>query len=264
MAFFKHGSRTIHYSDRRHGDGPTLVLANSLGTDFRIWDPLLPHLAGIGRVVRYDKRGHGLSDAAPAPYSIRDLSDDLKAVTDHLGLEHFLLGGVSIGGMIAQDYAARFPSQVNGLVCMDTAPKIGDAQLWQDRMDAIAKIGLEGIADGVMERWFTESFRTNFPAKTAGWRNLLTRTTQVGYVGCCAAIRDADLTEATRAIPLPTLVVCGGEDGATPPALVEAMADIMPDARYVEIAGAGHIPSLEQPEALAEAMNSFFKGRGLV
>jgi 3-oxoadipate enol-lactonase len=264
MAFFKHGSRTIHYSDRRLGDGPTLVLANSLGTDFRIWDPLLPLLDGIGRIVRYDKRGHGLSDVAPAPYSIRDLSSDLKAVTEHAGLDRFLLGGVSIGGMIAQDYAAQFPEQVDGLVCMDTAPKIGDAKLWQDRIEAIARIGLEGIADGVMERWFTASFRSKYPERTAGWRNLLTRTPQEGYVGCCAAIRDADLTEATRALAVPTLVICGAEDGATPPALVRAMAESMPDARYVEIAEAGHIPSLEQPQALADAMNTFFSEKGLV
>lgn len=264
MAFFSDGSRTIHYSDRRLGDGPTLVLANSLGTDFRIWDSLLPLLTGIGRVVRYDKRGHGLSDIAPVPYTIRDLSSDLKAVTDHLGLERFILAGVSIGGMIAQDYAAQFPRQVDALVCMDTAPKIGEAQAWQDRMDAIAKTGLEGIADAVMERWFSAGFRSNYPERTAGWRNLLTRTTQEGYLGCCAAIRDADLTAATRALDIPALVICGADDGATPPALVRAMADIMPDARYVEIAEAGHIPSLEQPEALAAAMNGFFKERNLV
>lgn len=264
MAFFINASRTIHYADSRIGDGPTLVLANSLGTDFRIWDPLLPLLEGIGRIVRYDKRGHGLSDVATPPYSIHDLSDDLKSVTDHLGLESFLLAGVSIGGMIAQDYAARFPNAVNALVCMDTAPKIGDAQLWQDRIDAISKGGLEGIADGVMQRWFTESFRSKNPAKTAGWRNLLTRTTQAGYVGCCAAIRDADLTASTRDLDHPTLVICGAEDGATPPALVRAMADSMKNARYVEIAEAGHIPSLEQPEALGMAMNAFFKEHGFI
>ncbi len=240
------------------------MLANSLGTDFRIWDPLLPLLNGIGRIVRYDKRGHGLSDVAPAPYSIRDLSSDLKAVTDHVGLDRFLLGGVSIGGMIAQDYAAQFPVQVEGLVCMDTAPKIGDAKLWQDRIDAIAENGLESIGDGVMERWFTAAFRSRYPERTDGWRNLLTRTPEEGYAGCCAAIRDADLTAATRALEIPALVVCGAEDGATPPALVRAMAESMRDARYVEIPEAGHIPSLEQPGALAEAMNAFFREKGLV
>ena len=152
MAFFKAGSRTFHYSDRTIGTGPTLVLANSLGTDFRIWDPLLPKLEGIGRIVRYDKRGHGLTDVSEPPYSIQDLSSDLKAIVDHVGLDHFLLGGVSIGGMIAQDYAARYPKQVDGLVCMDTAPKIGEAALWQDRIDAITTNGLESIADGPVRR----------------------------------------------------------------------------------------------------------------
>tara|TARA_E500000318_G_scaffold86407_1_gene82856 strand:+ start:12482 stop:13276 length:795 start_codon:yes stop_codon:yes gene_type:complete len=262
MAFFKAGSRTFHYSDRTIGTGPTLVLANSLGTDFRIWDPLLPELKGIGRIVRYDKRGHGLTDVSEAPYSIQDLSSDLKIITEHAGLDHFLLGGVSIGGMIAQDYAARYPKQVDALVCMDTAPKIGEAALWQDRINAISENGLESIADGVMERWFSAAFRKNNPAATAGWRNLLARTTQTGYLGCCAAIRDADLTEATLSLTVPTLVLCGAEDGATPPTLVKAMADAMKNASYVEVPNAGHIPSLEQPDFLADAMNRFFKENG--
>lgn len=264
MAFFKAGSRTFHYSDRTIGTGPTLVLANSLGTDFRIWDPLLPKLEGIGRIVRYDKRGHGLTDAIEPPYSIADLSSDLKLITEHVTLDRFLLGGVSIGGMIAQDYAARYPEQVDAIICMDTAPKIGEASLWQDRIDAISANGLDSIADGVMERWFSADFRASNPAATAGWRNLLTRTTQSGYLGCCAAIRDADLTRATLALAVPALVVCGAEDGATPPALVKTMADAMKNASYVEIPNAGHIPSLEQPQALADAMNQFFRQNGLI
>ncbi|MEQ8333083.1 3-oxoadipate enol-lactonase [Nisaea sp.] len=263
MAFFKAASRTIHYSDRTMGSGPTLVLANSLGTDFRIWDTLLPKLEGIGRIVRYDKRGHGLTDVTEPPYSIQDLSTDLELLVDHAGLDHFLLGGVSIGGMIAQDYAARHPDQVDALVCMDTAPKIGESSLWQDRIDAISANGLDSIADGVMERWFSASFRKNNPAATAGWRNLLARTTQAGYLGCCAAIRDADLTAATLALTVPTLVLCGAEDGATPPALVKSMADAMQNASYVDIPNAGHIPSLEQPQAVADAMNRFFREQGL-
>lgn len=264
MAFVKDGSRTIHYSDRRLGEGPTLVLANSLGTDFRIWDPMIPHLKGIGRLVRYDKRGHGLTDVEPAPYSIRNLSTDLKALTEYLELDRFILGGVSIGGMIAQDYAASYPDQIKGLVFMDTAPKIGDLESWQDRIDAIDANGLDSIGDAVMERWFSPKFRAEHPAATAGWKNLLTRTTKEGYLGCCAAIRDADLTASTHALDFPTLVICGAEDGATPPALVKAMADAMPNARYVEIPDAGHIPSLEQPKLLAAAMNGFFEENGLI
>lgn len=264
MSFFQTDGVTVHYQVDELGGGPALVFANSLGTDLRIWDPLLPHLSGIGRVVRYDKRGHGLTDLTQPPYSIGQLAADLKALVDHLGLDRFILAGVSIGGMIAQDFAAKHPEQVLGLVLCDTAPKIGDPAMWEARIETIGKIGLEGIADAVMERWFSPTFHRTRAVDLAGWRNLLIRTTEDGYCGCCAAIRDADLTAGTKAIAAPALVVCGEADGATPPDLVRACAALMPNARFELIAEAGHIPSLEQPAVLGAEMMRFFKETGLV
>ena len=179
-------------------DAPLLVFVNSLGTDLRVWDALLPRLADRFCCVRYDKRGHGLTDATPGPYSIDGLAEDLARLLDARGAKGVLVCGLSIGGMIAQALTAARPDLVRGLVLMDTAHKIGTAEMWSERIDAIRAGGIGSIADAILSRWFSASFHRDRPDELAGWRNMLTRTPLDGYLACCAAIRDADLTAAAR------------------------------------------------------------------
>ena len=148
---------------------------------------------------------------------------------------------------------------VRALVLCDTAHKIGTAELWDARIAAVERDGIESIADNVMERWFTPAFRR--PENTAyhGYWNMLVRQPAVGYAATCAAIRDADFTEAAARIKVPTLCVVGDQDGSTPPDVVLATAKLIPRARYEVIAGAGHIPCVEQPEALAAILRAFIE-----
>lgn len=254
----------FHYALEGPAGAPVLVFANSLGTDFRIWDGVVAQLAGRFRTLRYDKRGHGLSGLGNAPMTIPRLAADLDALMAHAGIETALVCGLSIGGLIAQQLVRDKPSRVRGLVLCDTAARIGAPDMWQARIDAIAAGGLESLADAVMERWFAPGFRATRTAELAAWRNMLVRTPAAGYAGACAAIRDADLTADAARIAVPTLVVCGADDGATPPAVVKALADGIPGARYREIPEAGHLPCVEQPDALAGHMLAFFEEAGLV
>ncbi|SNR44791.1 3-oxoadipate enol-lactonase [Paracoccus sediminis] len=248
---------TIHVLDKGPRDGRVVMFANSLGTDLRVWDAILPLLPMGLRIVRFDKRGHGLSDATPAPYSIDRLVADAKAVCEGLALSDITFVGLSIGGLIGQGLAAKRPDLVRALVLMDTAAQIGTAEMWQDRIDRVNRDGVNALADPILERWFTPAFRATSP-EFALWRNMLTRTTVAGYTGCCAAIAGADLTNSTRALRLPVMAMAGDQDGSTPPDLVRATADLC-GAPFHLIADAGHIPCVEQPEAVAKLLTDFLE-----
>jgi 3-oxoadipate enol-lactonase len=236
---------------------PVIVFINSLGTDFRIWRDVLVRLAGDYPLLTYDKRGHGLSDVGETPYSIDDHVDDLIGLLEHLNVQQAVICGLSVGGLIAQGLYARRPDLVRALILCDTAHKIGTSEMWATRIKAIEENGLAGIVDGVMERWFTAPFRDPANPAFAGYRNMMLRQPVGGYTGTCAAIRDADFTVAATRIAVPTLCVVGDQDGATPPDLVLSLARLVPAARYEVIAGAGHIPCVEQPEALTAIIEAF-------
>ncbi len=254
----------IRYCEEGHREAASvLVFVNSLGTDMRIWLDVARVFGQTTRMVRYDKRGHGISDTPPAPYTLDDHVDDLIAILDETGIDRAVIVGVSVGGQIAQGLALRAPERVNGLVLCDTAAKIGTEEAWDDRIDAIRANGIEAIADGIMERWFSRAYREGAPAELRLWRNLLTRTPVEGYLGTCAALRDADMRDRVGSIDVPTLCVCGDEDGATPPEVVRELADMIPGAKYLEIARAGHLPCIEQPAILSNEIASFLSENNL-
>ena len=236
---------------------PVLVFINSLGADFRIWRDVIVRLAGDFPILAYDKRGHGLSDLGQVPYSMDDHVLDLAALLDRLNVKDAVICGLSVGGMIAQGLEARRPDLVKALVLCDTAHKIGTPDLWNARIESVETKGIESLADGIMKRWFTPAFRRPENAAYHGYRNMLTRQSAVGYAATCAALRDADLTESTKRIAVPTLCVVGDQDGSTPPDLVLSMAKLIHGARYEIIKDAGHIPCVEQPETLTEMIRAF-------
>ena len=262
MSFARINGVLLHFFVQGPEGAPVLALANSLGTDARIWDGVIERLAQNYRVVSYDKRGHGLSDAPDGDYALDDHVDDLAGLLDLLGIGRLALAGVSVGGLIGQRFALRYPERLVALVLCDTAPKVGDAAMWNGRIAAVRAGGLESIADAVMARWFTERYRRDEPDALAGWRNMFLRMPVDGYAGTCAALRDADLRDTIGAIAAPTLVVVGAEDLSTPVELVRDMASGIAGARFEIIADAGHIPSIEQPQVLAGLMQDFLREVG--
>jgi 3-oxoadipate enol-lactonase len=243
-------------------DGRAIVFANSLGTDHRVWDRLLPLLPAGLRILRCDMRGHGLSDAPGGDYWMGDLVADAAGLMDAAKMRDAVFVGLSIGGMVAQGLAAERPDLVSALVLSNTAPKIGTAEIWAERGRMVAEGGIAALADGVLERWFPAGWRAENPDDLALWRHMLLRTPIDGYMGCCAALGETDLRESTARLIQPALVLAGSADGSTPPDLVREMAESMQHARFELIRGAGHIPCVAAPEATARLIADFLRETG--
>lgn len=252
----------LHYQNEGRIEGIPLVFINALGTDLRIWDGVVPHLVEQHQVVRFDKRGHGLSDSPPGPYSIHDLACDVNGLLNHLNLTDIILVGTSVGGITALQTALDYPRRVRALVLSDTAARIGSAEYWDTRIRTLREKGMASLAESILERWFAPEFARQNPARYRGFLNMLARTPLDGYIGTCAALRDADLRERLSEIHVPALVLCGALDMATTPELAQGLAERLPDARFQLIEQAAHTPSVEQPEAVAAAVQGFMKELG--
>jgi 3-oxoadipate enol-lactonase len=259
MRFAKANGGVAHFADDGPRDGRAVVFINSLGTDFRIWDKVGDTIARQTRVVRYDKRGHGLSTHAEEAGAIADFSQDLGALLDRLEVGAATIVGLSIGGLIAQELYRLRPDHVASLVLCDTGHKIGTREMFRARVEAVEKGGIEAIADGVLQRWFTEDYRKNYSDMMAGWRAMLTRTPRPGYIAACLAIGKADLTEAAKSIRAPTLVIVGDQDGSTPPALARETAALIPGARLEIVERAGHLPCIERPDVTSELIEAHLR-----
>ncbi|QJF52150.1 3-oxoadipate enol-lactonase [Roseobacter ponti] len=254
------GDVRLHYRTDGPDDGPPVVFANSLGTDMRLWDPVLPLLPAGLRVIRYDKRGHGLSGCPAAPYSMGSLVTDAEKLLDHLGVKDCIFVGLSIGGMIAQGLAVKRLDLVRGIVLSNTGARIGTQALWDDRIAAVRAGGIESLADAVMERWFSKAFRATPELEL--WRNMLARQEDTGYVGCSAAISGTDFYTTTASLRLPALGIAGDEDGSTPPDLVRETIGLIPGSKFHLIRKAGHLPCVEQPEEYARVLTGFLRDTG--
>ncbi|WP_170465748.1 3-oxoadipate enol-lactonase [Ruegeria arenilitoris] len=249
------GDVQIYYRIDGDPDGAPIVFANSLGTDLRLWDDMLPHLPEGLRIIRFDKRGHGLSSKPPAPYSMGALVRDAEGLLDLLEVRDCLFVGLSIGGLIGQGLAVKRLDQVRALVLSNTAAKIGIPSIWQERMDAVRNGGIEALADATMERWFSKAYRAT--PEHLLWRNMMVRQPVDGYLGCCAAISGTDFYTPTSGLRLPTLGIAGSEDGSTPPDLVRETVELIPGARFELMRRAGHLPCVEQPAEYAALLQGF-------
>jgi len=257
MNFMIGNGLTTHFTREGTREAIPLVFINALGTDLRIWDGVVSHLTDRHPVLRFDKRGHGLSDCPPAPYSIHDFSTDLLSLLDQLEISQAIIVSISVGGMIALDFSASWPERVHSMVLCDTAPVIGTADFWNDRIDKLRKQGMQPMAEAILARWFAPTFKKKSPAAYQGYYNMLTRMPVEGYTGTCEAIRDADLTEAARMNTARTLILCGAEDVSTPPDLVRGLLKLMRNAEFQEIPGAGHSTCIEQPDLVAKQIKRF-------
>ncbi len=250
----------LHYRIDGDPTGAPVVFSNSLGTDLRLWDKVIPLLPEGLKFIRYDKRGHGLSEATPAPYGMGTLVRDAELLMEHLGVQNAIFVGLSIGGMIAQGLAAKRLDLIRALVLSNTGAKIGTRDMWQERIDGVRAGGIESLAEPTMQRWFSEPFRKT--DEFTGWRNMLIRQPVEGYVGCSAAIAGTDFMTTTAALRLPTLGIAGSEDGSTPPDLVKEMVALVPGSEFALIRGAGHLPCVEKPEEYARILSDFLIRQG--
>lgn len=238
----------IYYRIDGDPNAPPLLFSNSLGTTFELWDPQMDPFSHAFRVIRYDTRGHGLSDAPPGEYTIGQLGADAVAVLDAAGVSRASVCGLSLGGLTAMWLGIHVPERIEALALASTGAKIATSAIWQERIDQVTAMGLESIAEGGKGRWFTEGFRAAHPGVVDRHVRMLVSGPAAGYASCCAVLRDTDLRDEIAAIVAPALVIGAVEDPVTPPANAELMTSRIPHARLAMLEGS-HIANVEQAEA---------------
>ncbi|GAA5515053.1 putative aminoacrylate hydrolase RutD [Deinococcus carri] len=256
MTFLDTGSLVLHVHASGPEAAPPLVFLNPIGSNLNVWDDTVRKLGHAFRSVQYDLRGQGLSDVPEGEYCLDDHVTDLLDLLDALGLEQVSLVGCSLGGVVAQAFALAHPARVARLVLLDTLPRIGTFESWQARIEQIKAEGLPALAPTLVQRWFAPAFFQEQPAAARGYTALLARSPQTGYLGSCAALRDADLRGRMQALRLPTLVLCGEHDLSTPPDTCQALAEQL-GAEFEQIRGAAHLPMVEQPGEVARLLREF-------
>ena len=264
MPFVRAADLVVHYAVDGVRDRPVVMLANSLGTSFHMWDQQIAALARSHRVLRYDMRGHGLTDTTAShdagAATVERLAADAIALLDALRIERVDFVGLSIGGMVGQRLAAEYPDRVDSLAICATGSRIGTAAGWNERIETVRRDGIAAIAGAGMERWFSARSRASCPELVRGFANMLTRTPVDGYVEGCLAVRDADLRADDARIRCRTLILAGAEDLVTTPAMGAEMRDTIPNAELIVFENAAHMLCAEQPDATDAALLAFLEG----
>ncbi len=244
--------------DGPHG-APVLVLSNSLGTDLGMWESQIPAFTEHFQVLRYDTRGHGQSLVTDGPYSIEQLGGDVLALLDALGIERAHFCGLSMGGLIGQWLGIHAGSRLHSLVVCNTAAKIGEASMWNPRIEMVLRDGaaaMAGLRDASIARWFTSDYAQAHPDQAKRITDMLAATSPNGYAANCAAVRDADFREQLGAIAVPTLVIAGTEDAVTPPSGSHYIQAHVAGAEYAEFYAA-HLSNVQAGDAFSQRVLEF-------
>jgi 3-oxoadipate enol-lactonase len=258
MAFIEINGARFHYRLDGPADAAVVVLSNSLGTNFAMWDAQADALTQKFRMLRFDARGHGQSEVTTGPYSIEALAEDVIGLLDALKISTAHYCGLSVGGLIGQWLGIHAPQRFKSLTLCNTAARIGTTDAWNTRISTVREGGMAAIANGVVSRWFTEEFARRAPEKVELTRQMLLHTPPDGYVATCAALRDEDLREAISRVPVPTLVISGAKDAATTAADGQFIAGEIPGAKYVEL-NAAHLSNIEAAEPFTAALLKFLE-----
>jgi 3-oxoadipate enol-lactonase len=252
------GTDRISYDLAGPVGAPGVLLLHSIGTTRDLWEAQARELASSYRVIRYDARGHGGSSAPAGDYTLEQLGGDALAVLDAVRVGRAHVVGLSLGGLTAMWLGVHAPARVGRLVLANTAARVGTAERWVERIAQVRAGGMAGIVEPTMMRWFSDSFRAQQPATVDAYRVMLAGCSPIGYAGCCAALRDADVRDAITGIAAPTLIIAGDQDQATTLADAEGMRSRITGATMVTLPAA-HLSNLEQPTAFTEAVRQFLE-----
>jgi 3-oxoadipate enol-lactonase len=237
-------------------DAPVLLLSNSLGTHMGMWQPQIATWARHFRVLRYDQRGHGRSDAPVGAYSIDRLTCDVIELLDSLEIDIVDFCGLSLGGMVGQSLAIRASQRLRRLVLANTSSFMGPPSGWDARIAVVENDGMAPLAAASVERWFTADFALQSPDAVVLIRAMLLETPPAGYAGCCAAIRDMDMRQTVSLISVPTLVIAGRDDAATPRPHAAFLAGEIRHAQLTEL-DAAHLSNVQCAGAFERAVTGF-------
>ena len=256
MPFLTIGGTRHYYRLDGRDDRPVVMLSHSLGQDHSMWDPQAADLGEHFRVLRYDTRGHGATDVTPGDYDVAQLGRDALEIADALGIEAFAFCGLSLGGMIGQWLALHAANRLTALVLANTSPR-PDAAAMETRRKTVLESGMSAVADTVMGRFFSPRLLAANPPAVAGARRTLLATDPNGYAGCCAAVRDTDMTAELGNLKPHTLVISGDLDASLPwHGHSEVLAARIRKPRVVHLKTA-HLSNLEMPHSFSAALHAF-------
>ena len=256
MPTFTSNDAQINYQTFGDASKPALVFSNSLGTNFKMWQPQIDFFAQDHFVICYDTRGHGGSEAPQGPYTIDQLGQDVVNLLDHLNIEKAAFCGISMGGLTGQWLAINRPERFNQVVVCNTAAKIGQEQAWNDRAALVREQGLQPIASTAASRWFTEPFIQSNATVVNSLQNDLGAGSPEGYASCCEALAKADVREQLKQVKIPVFIIAGQQDPVT----------TMEDGLFIQKQifnsqlfniNASHISNLEQPEDFNNTIINF-------
>lgn len=247
----------IHYEIE--GSGPWLTMSHSLACNLHMWDPQMPVLTKKFRVLRYDTRGHGQSSAPSGEYTLEQLADDVKGLLDALKIGQTHWAGLSMGGMIGQTFALKYPGVFQSMVLADTTSRRPPdaARMWAERIQNAQAKGMDALVESTLARWFTEPYRKTHPDVMKRIGDGIRATPVAGFVGCCHAISKIDLTDRLKTLQCPTLVMVGEQDHGTPVEAARAIHQNLPGSELKILASAAHLSNIEQAEAFNQAMIGF-------
>ena len=241
------------------GDGPIVTLGQALGTNLSMWDEQARALKGRYRVLRFDARGHGQSSAPAGAYTLEQMADDLKSLLDSLDVKETHYVGISMGGMVGQTFALKYPAMARSLVLCDTTSHYPAeaAPAWQERIRTVEAKGMEGVVEAMLERWFTTPFRKRRPDVMDRIRAMLRGTNPQGYIGCCHALPKINVTARLKELHCPALVIVGEEDPGTPVEMAREIHAALPGAQLAILRSASHLSNVEQPEEFTRILVGF-------
>ena len=249
----------LYYEYQQDPLKPTLVLSNSLGTTMAMWEQQVAYFKQFYSVLCYDMRGHGESSVMPGTYSIDRLGCDLISLLDDLKLDSVFFCGLSIGGMIGQWLSVVHPKRVSKLILANTSAHAGPTELWDERLEQIANNGLQSTWPMVRERWVSNNFTVKSPKAVSMLKTMFEGMDEHGYNATCAAVRDMDMRNIAKLNSLPTLIIAGKNDIASPPSKSEYLFNQYSDAELV-VLDASHLSNIEQPELFNDAVVEFLQG----
>ena len=254
---------SMNYQLEGPANAPVVTFSHSLATDLSMWNPQVPALASRYRVLRYDMRGHGGTDAPEGPYSLEQLAEDVRALLKALGIARAHFVGLSIGGMIGQVLGLQSPQILHSLIVCDTTSRMPPEAkgMWDDRIRVARAQGMEPHVEPTISRWFTAPFREKRPDVVDPVRAMIRATKPAGFIGCCHAIAALDLTDRLHAINVPTLVIVGEDDPSAPVAAARTIHERIKGSELAILKSASHLSSAEQPEAFNRAVTTFLAKR---
>jgi 3-oxoadipate enol-lactonase len=237
---------------------PWLIFSNSILTNLHEWDAQVDELSHDYRILRYDQRGHGKTDIPRAPTNFAELGGDLIALLDHAGIKRATLIGHSMGSPTVLEAFSRDPERVERIIIVagQAATAVNGAKTWQERIDFARQSGMDAVADVTLARWFAPDFIAAGGAENV--RRMIASTAIEGFAACATALQSYAYGRVIEKISVPALLIAGASDGAMPQTMAK-LAEAMPNARLVQIPGAGHIPNVDRPKEVTAAIRAFLE-----